>query len=213
MKDQSLKNAVVCEGTLITGDLIKNFSDFLREANTQAWIAFDEEFEIDKTGIAAVLAEPEEDKQCILDALIDALEDIAPEGFDFGPHPGDGSCFGFWDPNFLMDVGEEDQGLPVLCRPGKGECFIPADTGPDALVGSDVLQFLNSDTVGIICVDHGQVRLDYTEIYCMTEYTARLFLPNQTVAIIIANKVLEMDYFITPEYLKELGFSITEFDC
>lgn len=31
-----------------------------------------------------------------LEALFDRLEDLAPEGYTFGAHPGDGSDFGFW---------------------------------------------------------------------------------------------------------------------
>lgn len=31
-----------------------------------------------------------------VDALIDALEAYAPEGFYFGSHPGDGADFGYW---------------------------------------------------------------------------------------------------------------------
>lgn len=32
----------------------------------------------------------------LLDSLFDALEEIAPDGFTFGAHPGDGSDYGFW---------------------------------------------------------------------------------------------------------------------
>ena len=32
----------------------------------------------------------------LLDDLFDLLTELAPEGYYFGPHPGDGSDFGYW---------------------------------------------------------------------------------------------------------------------
>lgn len=37
----------------------------------------------------------------LLEDLIDCLNDIAPEGYYFGAHIGDGSDFGFWPIEFL----------------------------------------------------------------------------------------------------------------
>tara|TARA_R100001244_G_scaffold73905_1_gene59227 strand:- start:108 stop:434 length:327 start_codon:yes stop_codon:yes gene_type:complete len=37
-----------------------------------------------------------EDAQFLLDDLFDLLNDLAPEGYYFGAHPGDGSDFGYW---------------------------------------------------------------------------------------------------------------------
>lgn len=34
--------------------------------------------------------------QCLLQELIDLLEDVAPDGTYFGTHPGDGSDWGWW---------------------------------------------------------------------------------------------------------------------
>lgn len=38
-----------------------------------------------------------EDAMCVLEALTEALEAAAPEGYYFGAHPGDGSDFGYWE--------------------------------------------------------------------------------------------------------------------
>jgi hypothetical protein len=35
--------------------------------------------------------------QEIINDMMDALNDIAPDGYYFGAHPGDGSDFGFWE--------------------------------------------------------------------------------------------------------------------
>lgn len=43
-----------------------------------------------------------------LDAVYDSLTVIAPDGYYFGAHEGDGSDFGFWeDPSYLDDITAE----------------------------------------------------------------------------------------------------------
>ena len=37
-----------------------------------------------------------EDAQWLFEALFDALDECAPDGYYFGVHPGDGSDFGYW---------------------------------------------------------------------------------------------------------------------
>jgi hypothetical protein len=39
----------------------------------------------------------ETDAQEIIVELFDALDQLSPEGFYFGSHPGDGSDFNYWD--------------------------------------------------------------------------------------------------------------------
>lgn len=44
-----------------------------------------------------------EDAYHLLEELVDALNDAAPEDTYFGAHPGDGSDFGFWSTDLLPE--------------------------------------------------------------------------------------------------------------
>jgi len=76
MKNIDLRNYTVSEGTLRTEDLIEAFEDFLNSLN----IPF----------------EKEPHDEYYLEHLDDQLNELAPEGYYFGAHPGDGACLGFW---------------------------------------------------------------------------------------------------------------------
>ena len=80
-------NTSVSSGTMIDEDIVAacesfvEYSDDLSEAAKEFWAA--------KKGSL--------DREWILNETIwDAMNEIAPEGCYFGPHPGDGCDFGFW---------------------------------------------------------------------------------------------------------------------
>lgn len=79
----------VSEGTLRADDLIPRFIAVLAEVQPE--IAGGRELEYEEAG------DNEESKRWVLRGLFDALDEIAPLGFYFGAHPGDGANFGFWE--------------------------------------------------------------------------------------------------------------------
>lgn len=102
----------VSHGTMRYVDLIPTFADYLEEAQPEhAWI---EEFRSPREGRqsdAAVLEACQEvggdhhaaeiigweDLGHLLTEVMEYLNDIAPEGYYFGAHEGDGSDYGFWE--------------------------------------------------------------------------------------------------------------------
>ena len=94
---------IISEGTLRTTDLIETFSAALRSDGTDGADAL---AQIERDTLDAVLGFEDRgpDDLCLvsilqdehLDALVAALEELAPEGFYFGSHEGDGALFGFW---------------------------------------------------------------------------------------------------------------------
>jgi len=84
-------------GTLIAGtmraeDLIPTFLDEIERLDP------DRAKEIQRTYGDVIDASDyeSEDAAWLLDKLFDTLEELAPEGFYFGAHPGDGADYGFW---------------------------------------------------------------------------------------------------------------------
>ena len=47
-------------------------------------------------GIPELTEGPTSSDSCKLDEICDHLNDIAPEGLEFGAQEGDDACFGFW---------------------------------------------------------------------------------------------------------------------
>jgi hypothetical protein len=84
----------VISATLREQDLIPAFEGVLDTADVE----YDRPQSVDKLllGLPLTDAESEEVGFYLNEALIDLLNDIAPEGTCFGSHPGDGSDFGFW---------------------------------------------------------------------------------------------------------------------
>lgn len=79
----------VSEGTLRDDDLVAAFVPVLRALNPKSWLFKRAEY------LARRADETEEDTRA--NDLIDAINDVAPEGYTFGAHEGDGACFGFWE--------------------------------------------------------------------------------------------------------------------
>lgn len=75
---------VISADTLATEDLIQRFSSVLKEISptTARFVAH-------KFGYGT--------RHQLLDEIIESLEQLAPEGYYFGTHPGDGACFGFFE--------------------------------------------------------------------------------------------------------------------
>jgi hypothetical protein len=96
-------------GTLIHGThaewlLIPAFFDELREHAPVAAANIVNDFGqgfIDRCstmdGLDYSLVNEMDNRGWLMEALYDALDDIAPEGCYFGAHPGDGADFGFWE--------------------------------------------------------------------------------------------------------------------
>ena len=97
------KNAhsgTVSAGTMRNEDLIPCFCAYLRAHSEELTsLEFD--------GIVAIEQDVEDGDSAYyanhkqanadLEALFEALNGLAPEGYYFGSHPGDGSDFGFWE--------------------------------------------------------------------------------------------------------------------
>ena len=81
----------VSHGTMRNEDLIPEFVWTLRTLDTDKEYAdlITEACDLD-------LDYDSEQADYILADLFDALDALAPEGYYFGSHPGDGSDFGFW---------------------------------------------------------------------------------------------------------------------
>ena len=77
----------ISTGTLLPEDLGSAFLSELRYLESPDFDRLDREWDRDIGG----------EFECeIVDEMIDALNEHAPDGFYFGAHPGDGSDFGFW---------------------------------------------------------------------------------------------------------------------
>lgn len=96
-----LANNIVSDRTLRTDHLICAFYSYLRRIDPErAKKIYAEDGKIlDESAITAreiVTANSFEYGVEVLQALTEELEELAPEGYSFGAHPGDGACFGFW---------------------------------------------------------------------------------------------------------------------
>src|SRR3990167_2406528 len=111
--DFQFYGSVSC-ATLRTQDLIDAFLPVLKELDESSYtdiiqgnvalsILYDEEFVLFEGFNKEKFCEEaekwvaeSEEAMWVLDALFDALNDLAPDGYYFGAHWGDGADFGFW---------------------------------------------------------------------------------------------------------------------
>jgi len=106
---KAYQNYTVSHGTLRVEDLAPAFVDFLKHYAPKVYKELNKADLriVDKFGNVASFEDLPEDEQdsvewFLNEILFDKLNDIAPKGYYFGSHPGDGSDFGFWKAE--MDV-------------------------------------------------------------------------------------------------------------
>ena len=103
----------VSHGTMVSSDLIESFSPILRQYNPAAFAAMESDLAIlekslEDTGYG-MRYNSEKSRELasmvLNEDMFNAMQEIAPQGFYFGSHPGDGSDYGFWqvDPEDMFD--------------------------------------------------------------------------------------------------------------
>lgn len=97
-----MHKGTISHGTMRYVDLIPTFVEYLRAYDATHDVLTDDENE----RIIRAVSNYDNDLDLmerhggsvtyLLDALFDAMNDLAPDGYYFGAHPGDGSDYGFW---------------------------------------------------------------------------------------------------------------------
>ena len=95
MNRNDLKNVSLSHGTMRPEDLNPCFISAIQEIDPENKPLQDSMY------LLAIALEIDdyfetEDCQFDLDYLFDVLNSLAPDGYYFGSHPGDGSDYGFW---------------------------------------------------------------------------------------------------------------------
>lgn len=110
----------VSHGTLRTEDLAPAFLSVLQELNLTRWSEISQEYADALAHLEQGLEPNPDDEQALMEALHDALNDAAPEGWFFGAHEGDGSDFGFfwWGEDEPEDVQGCSCGMADFGAPG-----------------------------------------------------------------------------------------------
>ena len=103
-----------------------------------------------------------EDQQEVIDALFDALDAYAPEGYAFGAHEGDGADYGFWpvslnddwepDEDEESDIATDSDLIPAHDGDAHGGRFVPAPGWEER--EADVVQQGRS---GVFGADHAMI--------------------------------------------------------
>ena len=94
---QKYINHEVSKATLIAGDIIISIHEFLDSLGID-YDLMDDSDNCDEEAFQVI------QDDYLYEYLFDLMNDIAPEGCDFGSHQGNGACIGFWkNENNLKD--------------------------------------------------------------------------------------------------------------
>lgn len=85
-----LANVSVSHGTMVTENLIETFIGFLEVEHPVLGAKMREEYETDHKYRGYR-------EEFLNETLWDVMDELSPEGFYFGAHPGDGSDYGYWE--------------------------------------------------------------------------------------------------------------------
>lgn len=91
--EDRLKGMTVSEGTLRGQDLIPRFMEVLYANGGKLRNELLPEIQEDP---GHPFWDSDEMGECVAE-LFEELNEIAPDGYYFGAHQGDGACFGFWE--------------------------------------------------------------------------------------------------------------------
>jgi hypothetical protein len=95
MNIDELKNVSLSEATMRPEDLIPCFIYAIQQIDPDNKPLMGSMHELE-VAIQDELYFESEDSQFDLDYLFDTLNNLAPKGYYFGSHPGNGSDYGFW---------------------------------------------------------------------------------------------------------------------
>ena len=95
-----METGTVIRATMRTQNLVPAFLSVLKEEDEELWAEL-----IEGIDDYEAMTENDDDPRWYEDNMVyflnedlwDAMNDIAPEGYYFGAHPGDGSDYGFWE--------------------------------------------------------------------------------------------------------------------
>lgn len=89
----------VSEATMRPQDLLPKFLSVLEAYHPEAYAKIEAEFgaKLDNIDADDEWWESEECSWLLDEDVWEAMNDIAPEGYYFGAHPGDGADYGFWE--------------------------------------------------------------------------------------------------------------------
>ena len=87
----------ISHGTMKSEDLLDTFMDYIEIANKERWRELSARFQRDWDNEV----ETTEDGEIFIDYFLnedvwEVMEELAPDGYYFGAHIGDGSDFGYW---------------------------------------------------------------------------------------------------------------------
>jgi len=115
--DKTYQGVSLSQGTMLERDLVPTFLRFLSKIEGKEILSYVEQLSLENkaallcwlVGVDVDLATPQAQDEMswfLWEVLVEALNDIAPEGCYFGSHSGDGADYGFW-PN--EDLWEEEE--------------------------------------------------------------------------------------------------------